>query len=75
MTPSSTYNPVDGARCVAPSHAADLDVLIPHIRVALTGAAAANGQAAAIARLRQQGKLSDGPYTGHSRASLDQATF
>jgi len=97
MSSSSTYNPVDGARCVAPSHAADLDVLVPHLRavredaqrlaaglsdaqfnwrpapdrwsvaqcmkhLVLTGTAAANWQAAAIARLRQQGKLSDGPY-------------
>lgn len=29
-TPRHTYNPTSGTRCIAPTYAADLDVLLPH---------------------------------------------
>lgn len=94
---SQMYNPTSGSRCIPPTHASDLDVLIPGAaavretaksltaglsdaqfnwkpapdrwsiaqcikHLILTGTMAANEQEAAIAKLEQQGKRSDGPY-------------
>ena len=91
------YHPISGSSCIAPTYAADLDVLPPLIaavradvkslttglsdvqfnwkptparwsiaqcikHLMLTGTGGANGQQTAIARLRERGQLSDGPY-------------
>lgn len=96
--PRRAYNPISGARCVAPTFADDLDVLPGHLaaviedakslirdlsdeqfnwkpspvqwsvaqclrHLVLTGTFAANGQAAAIDKLRASGRRSPGPYT------------
>jgi hypothetical protein len=91
------YNPIAGSSCVAPTYAADLEILPGYAdaviddakslvaglsdtefnwkpspsqwsiaqclkHLVLSGSFAADGQQAAIARLRERGQRSDGPY-------------